>query len=197
MEIAYQAIAKEVNLVGAGDPRVDQLQLVKQWLESEDSGNWLMVVDNADDETLFFGEDKKRSQGSSSSSRKLADYFPRRLHGSILLTTHNRMLGVKFATVRGVITVSEMSVSESNTLLVENLEDGNYDDHDLTDLVVDLENLPLALIQAAAFIGEKSQSIGEYLQTYRGSDSSKIKLLSQNFEDYERDPDSKNPVAAT
>ena len=55
MEKAYQEIAKEVNLVGAGDPRVDQLQLVKQWLESEDSGNWLMVVDNADDETLFFG----------------------------------------------------------------------------------------------------------------------------------------------
>ena len=145
----------------------------------------------------FSEEDKKRSQGSSSSSRKLADYFPRRLHGSILLTNRNRMLGVKFATVRGVITVSEMSVSESKTLLVENLEDGNYDDHDLTDLAVDLENLPLALIQAAAFIGEKSQSIGEYLQTYRGSDSSKIKLLSQNSEDYERDLDSKNPVAAT
>ena len=68
-------------------------------------------------------------------------------------------------------------------LLVEKLEGVDYDNHDLTELVEILEHLSLALVQAAAFIGENSQSIGEYLQMYRVSDSSKIKLLSQTFED--------------
>ena len=197
MEKAYQEIAKEAGLVGAEDPKIDQLQLVKRWLESNESGNWVMIIDNADDEKLFYGEDENRGQEPFSSFQRLAQYFPRRLNGSILLTTHNRILEVKFATVRGVITISEMSISESKSLLVGNLEEGDHDDQDLTDLVEILENLPLALVQAAAFIGERFQSIGDYLQMYRESDSSRIKLLSQNFEDDERDHDSKNPVAVT
>lgn len=96
-----------------------------------------------------------------------------------------------------MIAISEMSASESKNLMTENLEEGSYDDDDddddLKDLVKALENLPLALFQAAAFIGENSQSIGEYLKTFRGSDSSKIKLLNQNFEDSERDPGIKIP----
>lgn len=113
MEKDYQEIAKAARLVGAENPKVDQLQLVKEWLESENSGDWLMVIDNADDEELFFGQDENQDQEFSSSSRKLARYFPQRPNGSILLTTRSRMLGVKFATVRGVIAVQEMSVSES------------------------------------------------------------------------------------
>ena len=197
MEKAYQEIAKEAGLAGAEDPRVNQLQLVKQWLEDKDSRTWVMVIDNADDEKLFFGEDETHGQGSHSSSNNLARYFPQRLNGSILLTTRNRMLGVKFAAVRGVIAIPEMSISESKVLLRENLGKETYDDHELTDLAEVLENLPLALVQAAAFIGEKSQLISEYLRTYRGSDLSKIKLLSQNFEDSERDPEIKNPVVVT
>ena len=197
IEKAYQEIAKKARLAEAEDCKVDQFQLVKKWLESEDSGNWVMVIDNADDESLFFGEDEDRGQRPCNSSSKLARCFPQRPNGSILLTTRNRMLGVKFATARGVITVSEMSVSESKNLLLENLEEGSHNDHDLTDLVEVLENLPLDLVQAAAFIGEMSQSIGDYLQMYRGSGSTKIKLLSQNFEDGERDADIKNPVAVT
>ena len=197
MEKAYQEIAKDARLVGADDPKVNQLQLVKKWLEDKGSGDWVMIIDNADDENLFFGEDENQGQESYSSVRKLAQYFPRRLNGSILLTTRNKILGVKFATIRGVINVPEMSVLESKSLLVENLEEEYHDDHDLTDLADILENLPLALVQAAAFIGERSLSVGEYLHMYRGNDLSKIRLLSENFEDEERHPDSKNPVAVT
>ena len=198
MKRSYQEIASGVRLVGAEDPEVDQLQLVKQWLENKESGNWVMVIDNADDENLFYGEDKNRGQESFGSSQTLAQYFPRRLNGSILLTTRNKTLGVKFAKVHNVMTIPEMSVSESKHLLVENLEEeGDHDDQALTDLVEILKNLPLALVQAAAFIKENSQSISDYLQMYRESDSTRIELLGQNFEDVERDPESRNPVAVT
>ena len=197
MEKAYQEIAKKATLVGAGDPKVDQFQLVKHWLESDDSGSWLMIIDNADDEKLFFGEDKDLASDLSSFSNNMACYLPQRSNGSVLLTTRNKKLGVKFAAVSGVITILKMSLSESKRLLLKNLEEDDRDDNDLIELAEVLENLPLALVQATAFIGENSQSIGEYLQTYHISDSAKIKLLSQNFGDNERDPDSKNPVAVT
>ena len=197
MEKAYQEIAKEARLFGAEDPKVDQFQLVKHWLEGNDSGNWVMVIDNADDEKLFFGDDEDEAGGQSSLSNNLARYFPQRPNGSILLTTRNKKLGIKFASVRGVITIPKMSMSESKSLLLKALEDDNQDENELTELAKDLENLPLALVQAASFIGKNSQPIGEYLRMYRGSDSAKMKLLSQNFEDVERDPESKNPVAVT
>ena len=197
MKNAYQAIAKQASLVGAQDTEADQFQLVKQWLESVDSGNWIMIIDNADDEELFFGGDEDRADGPSGLSDMLANYFPRRLNGSILLTTRNKKVGVKFAGIHDLITIPKMSVSESKNLLVKNLEEENHDDDNLTELVDTLENLPLALVQAAAFIGENSLSVAEYLQMCRGSDSSKINLLSQKFEDNERDPAIKNPVAVT
>lgn len=53
MEKSYQEIGKEAKLVGAEDPNVDELQSVKEWLEGESSGNWAVVIDNADDENLF------------------------------------------------------------------------------------------------------------------------------------------------
>lgn len=116
-----------------------------------------MVIDNADDENLIFGGDEDQRQVPSSSSSKLARYFPRRLIRSILLTTRNRKLGVNFAgakltTIGGVITIPEMSISESKSLLVEKLEEDEHDDNDLTELIEIMENLPLALVQAAAFI---------------------------------------------
>ena len=39
MEKSYQDIAKEATLPGAEDPKVDQFQLVKRWLEGDDSGD--------------------------------------------------------------------------------------------------------------------------------------------------------------
>lgn len=70
-----------------------------------------------------------------------------------------------------------MTVSESKSLLVEKLEENDYDEHDLIELVDVLEKFPPSLTQAAAFIGENPQTVGEYLHMHRRSDSSKTKLL--------------------
>ena len=199
MEKAYQEIAEEAGLAGAVDPTIDKLRLVKSWLEREDSGYWIMIIDNVDDEGLFFNNSEGHGDAPSTSLKNLAQYFPRRSNGSILLTTRNKKVGVNFAKHPCVINIPAMSVSESRSLLVENLEENTWKEHEdnLAVLAEVLENLPLALVQAAAFIRKNSLSIGSYLELYRKNDSAKIDLLSQNFEDTERHPDSKNPVAAT
>ncbi|RYP76626.1 hypothetical protein DL769_003586 [Monosporascus sp. CRB-8-3] len=53
---AYACIAQEHRISGYDDPKRDVLPLVKRWLESKDRGRRLMVVDNADDTQLFFGQ---------------------------------------------------------------------------------------------------------------------------------------------
>lgn len=75
MEKAYQEIAKDARLAGAEDPKVDQLQLVKEWLEDKDSGNWVMVIDSADDDNLLYGDDENRDQEPSSPSSNWLDTF--------------------------------------------------------------------------------------------------------------------------
>jgi hypothetical protein len=37
-----------------GDPKADVLRLVRSWLCDKRNGRWLMVVDNADDASVFF-----------------------------------------------------------------------------------------------------------------------------------------------
>ena len=185
MKKSCRDITKRINLSGWDNPQTDVLQLLKDWFESEESGNWLVVVDNADDVELLY-----------STSDGLAAYFPRSDRGSILMTTRNRQVGVKFATTRNVISLPALSDDEASILLTARLGDKQSEDQDLGRLADALERVPLALVQAASYISENETTISRYLTLYHASDASKIHLLSQDFEDDVRDPELKNPVAA-
>jgi len=85
MEKAYQDITKETKIDrwDSQDPKVDKLQLVKNWFEEEASGKWILVIDNADDIDLLYGGGNY--EGDRSSNR-LADYFPRSPNSSLHIT---------------------------------------------------------------------------------------------------------------
>jgi hypothetical protein len=51
----YDAIANEINIPGADDPGASTLSLVKTWVTEQDCGQWLMIIDNADNGNMFFG----------------------------------------------------------------------------------------------------------------------------------------------
>ena len=88
---------------------MDILQLVKDWLEDDMSGKWLLIIDNADDSDVLYSP--------TTQSARLADHIPRSENGCILLITRNGKVGHKFATVHGVVTLLAMTLdeSESNT----------------------------------------------------------------------------------
>jgi len=50
-------------------------------------------------------------------------------------------------------------------------------------------------VQAASFISVNSISVEKYLELYRQSDTPRMQLLSEDFEDEARDAQSKNAVA--
>ena len=187
MKKASCEILKKANVTGWKEPQCNSLQLMKDWFESDESGKWLIVIDNADDIDLLYNPDEGR----------LATFFPRSERGSILMTTRNRQIGVKFATHQNVVDLPALTNEESSMLLTTRLGNTPGDHHDRIKLAEALGGIPLALIQAISYITENETTIARYLNNYHASDASKIRLLSENFEDDVRDPELKNPVAAT
>ena len=81
-----------------------------------------------------------------------------------------------------LIEVGMMDEAESRHLLQQKFEADDLDPGDLSSLPSRLEHLPLALVQAAAFIQEMSISVDEYLRLLEKSDQQLMDLLSEEFE---------------
>ncbi|KAF6219379.1 hypothetical protein HO133_005205 [Letharia lupina] len=185
---AYRQIARKLGIPGSESPEANILELVKERLESADFGKWLMILDNADDEEIMYG------QGSA----RLCQHLPRSYQGSILLTSRFGHVGRKFAKTN-IIELPSMTLADSTSLLISLL--GNNFPYtpkeSCIELVEELSRTPLAIVQAASFMLENDVSLNSYLDMFRQSDTSQVRLLSEDFEDEVRDPQSKNPIATT
>jgi tetratricopeptide (TPR) repeat protein len=182
---SYALIAQECHIPGYDDHGVDLVPLLKKWLERKDRGRWLMVIDNADDTQLASGPEG------------LGQHIPECAHGSVLVTTRNKEVGSMLTRSRRPIEVRKMGDSESKELLEKKLEEDRIDPNDLSTLASRLENLPLALVQAAAFMQQKSVSIDKYLELLDKSDQNLVDLLSQDFETVGRDLETPRAVTET
>jgi hypothetical protein len=195
-------IAQSCQIPGHDDPKADISSLVKAWLERKNQCPWLMIIDNADDSEIFFDPGTVRSNEPGGINQpllkaNLGRYIPECPQGSILITTRNKQAGVKLTKGRCVIEVGEMTPAESSQLIHERLDDnGLHPDH-VAFLTARLENLPLALVQAAAFIHENSLTVETYLELLEKSDNTLTELLSQPFQEVGRDSSVPNAVAAT
>jgi hypothetical protein len=190
---AFREIGQQLEIPGLENDRADVKRLVKTRLSQESTGKWLMIVDNADNFEIFYYNDNK-----DSGSGALSEYLPFSTLGAILFTTRDREAATRYAG-SNVIDIDEMDNTESGELLQRSLQNKQLieDKDSTTKLLKSLVNLPLAVMQAAAYLNAKGCTIAEYLRIYEESSDNVIKLLSQDFEDIRRYPDMKNPVATT
>ncbi|KAJ7894227.1 hypothetical protein B0H14DRAFT_2683657 [Mycena olivaceomarginata] len=112
-----------------------------QWLSSKPA-DWMLLFDNADDPKT-----------------NLNTYLPRCTHGNILITSRNHELRV-YAGANSV--VSDMEQEDAIKLLLASAVQETTEKHReyATEIVKALSCLPLAIIQAGAFI-EKSGALNE------------------------------------
>ena len=96
-----------------------------------------------------------------------------------------------------MIQVLEMDELLSIDLVRKTLDVEDIQRDDIRDLVVLLDYLPLALVQAAAYIQENSLSVKKYISMLSAGNHHVVKLLSENFEAFGRDTEIPNAVAAT
>ncbi|PCD23156.1 hypothetical protein AU210_014679 [Fusarium oxysporum f. sp. radicis-cucumerinum] len=191
---SYASIAEECDIPGRDDTKLDLLMLVKAWLEKKLKAQWLMVIDNADDAQLFFPLQQNTAHRPN---EKLGRYIPECAHGSILVTTRNKKAGLRFARGKPPIEVGNMTSHETNQLIRRMLENNDIHDEEIFGLATRLENLPLALAQAAAFIHENGIAINDYIGLLDASDAVLVDCLSEPFEAMGRDSDTPHAVTAT
>jgi len=76
-ENAYRDIGQKLKVQGIDEDKADVKALDKASLNRESTGSWFLIVDNADNVQLLFGDSG------------LSDYLPSSLKWSILFTTRN------------------------------------------------------------------------------------------------------------
>ena len=168
---------------------------MSDWLADKENGPWLLILDNADDETVLLDSPKiDPLVGVKLVSRRLLDYVPRGGHGTVLMTTRDRNCALKITDFRGTPTeVTYMTLDESVDLLRKKLPRALQEE--ASELVKELGNVPLAISQASAYIRMVPPfSILSYLETFRRSDENQAVLLKEDEGDLRRDPGVPNAV---
>ncbi|KAI0968709.1 P-loop containing nucleoside triphosphate hydrolase protein [Xylaria arbuscula] len=200
VEEGFKSIADAVKIPGRNQPTADIPQLVYQWLQNERNGQWLMVLDSADNIEVFYYTQAMAGQTASEREKKpMSAYLPQSSNGSILVTTRNRDLAYRLTgRYNDIIDVGPMDQEHAIALLAIRLKEG-ADIDTATELVQVLEYMPLAISQAAAYIQRRAprMSISKYLEEFQRSERKRSSLLNQDSGDLRRDESAKNSVITT
>jgi hypothetical protein len=147
MAEGFSSISRALGLGADMIPGI-AMQRARDWLCAH--GNWLLVVDNLDDDVVI-------------------DLLPRKfinagMLGTILVTSRNE----RVKRIWNSIPVSDMEPGEAKTLL-RNITDSEVQENDAVAnaLLKDLGHLPLAVDQAASFISETGITIAKYHQLFQ------------------------------
>lgn len=188
-EESYRRIASVCDIPGHQNPQADIMQLVRDWLESQPNRDSLIVVDNVDKEDTLFGQ--------TNSGKVLAEYIPQLLRARLLYTSRNRDVAVDILHDGGEpIEVGPMSPIEAHKLLSAK-DKSDSTEEDISTLLQELEYIPLAITQAAAYMSKRHKSAGQYLSLFRGSESTKARLLAHEFVDHGREARCRESIAKT
>ncbi|CEJ93571.1 hypothetical protein VHEMI09149 [[Torrubiella] hemipterigena] len=193
-EQAYKDIGVAINIPGIDADGADVKQLVKDALSDKRSRPWLMIVDNADDINMFFSQ----TTDTEIITPALIDYIPSHPNGSTLFTTRNRKVAVKQAD-RNIIMLQIMEPDDANELLEKSVlrQEILLDKDSTAELLRLLGYLPLAIIQAVAYINENDTSISEYTGLYNESEVEVMEVLSEDFGVHGRYKKAENSIATT
>lgn len=171
-ETAYRNIGETLKIPGVRDDKADIKRLVKTRLSQESTGKWLMIVDNADDFEIFY-----YSSNEDGRSSILSEYLPFSTLGGILFTTRDREAARRYAGSK-VIEIDKMGDKESRELFQGSLHNKQLinDNVSTTKILELLVNLPLAIMQAAAYLYVNDITIAEYLRIYE-----KVMIISSSY----------------
>jgi tetratricopeptide (TPR) repeat protein len=195
------------------EPQADIFKLVHDWLRDKKNGRWLVVVDNADDTSVLSARatDNPKSQADNGSRagssaevlrHRLFNYLPPSKHGSVLVTSRTRQAAMQLVEDSDIIPVEPMDTTASHALLRKKLGDEANKEgmgRSIGELAAALDHIPLALVQAAAYIQRQAPrcSVQQYLKEFKQSDLSATSLLNLRAGQLRRDESASNAILIT
>jgi hypothetical protein len=175
-------------------------------LRDETNGRWLLVLDNADDTSWLVGTQTTTSQAAQAGgsprrpTQALSAYLPQSHNGSILVTTRTRDVALKLVEDNDIIPVEPMDEGHALSLFEKKLPvETPAERMDMAELAAALDFMPLAIVQAAAYIKQRTLrcSVRQYIEKFQKTDREKTKLLSYEAGNLRRDWAAKNSIIIT
>jgi hypothetical protein len=197
LEQSFHDIADRVKIEGRRDSQVNIFKLVHDWM-CDTNERWLLVLDNVDDAGFLFDT---QATTSKIAAKPLHEYLPCCAHGSVIVTTRNKEAALQLVEQRDIIALDPMNALQARTLLTKKLgvQAARSDAAELTELATVLEHMPLALVQAAAYISQRAPicSVAQYLDQFSKSERKRTSLLSYDKDHLRRDWEAKNSIITT
>ena len=162
----------------------------------------MLILDNLDDAGFLtascVGGDGHTTDINATNPRPLIWCLPQCQHGSIIVTSRSKKAVLEMVEDRDIIAVDPMDKKDALILLQRKLHQHEVDDG-LNELAAALEYMPLALVQAGAYISQTWPpcSVRQYLDKFRKSDRKKAGLLSYESGKLRRDASGKNSIFTT
>ena len=159
---------------------------------------WLLVIDNADDLEVWWPGKYKSGASLDDSSKNLSTFIPDRWNnGHVLITTRDDRVVGRLANEAKPIVVEPMSEVEAKLLFLAKYggERHRMDETEIGDLLRELDHIPLAVSQAAAYLEKGIVSMAGYTHALRGKVAGEY--LHEELHDPRRDKDSIDSVFRT
>ncbi|KAM0670877.1 hypothetical protein ACQRIU_001272 [Beauveria bassiana] len=189
---AYIDAAEQLG-IAVTDDKSDVKQLVQRYLSRDSAGRWLLIYDNADDFDVWIP-----SIGNQDGLRGLLEYVPRGNQGCVIFTTRNKKIALRLSSGGLREEVTQMDDDTALQLLYGRLNQKVPERHEEGQaLIKELCHLPLAIVQAAAYIDANQSSLEEYLDLLNEQEEDVVELLSEKFGDEGSCGTVKDPVATT
>ncbi|KAF2731848.1 hypothetical protein EJ04DRAFT_399819, partial [Polyplosphaeria fusca] len=210
---SYRDIAEKIQIAAPRDSTEDTLEKVFRWLSNESNGQWLMIIDNADDIAVFESQSISKSEpknkhhnnkGIGSTPTRfpdLASYLPQSSNGHYMITSRDRQVAFRLTgNYADILHVEPMEEEESIRLFLTRFPKSDMPpESDTKELMKELDYMPLAITQAASFINQRTprMTVKKYLEELRKGEIECGKLLNVQHFDLGRDSKRANSVIAT
>ncbi|KAJ5667462.1 hypothetical protein N7507_003326 [Penicillium longicatenatum] len=198
-EQGYREIAEQAKIPRCQDSDASLMRSVVNWLRNP-KRKWILVLDNLDDNRFLY-EPRYSEGGQGGAKLPPVEYLPHNANGSIMITTRKRGVALDLVDENHLIRIGPMTQSDAVSLLEIKLGDEGKEPNkmDVLKLAETLEYLPLAIIQAAAYIRRQIPLylIKNYLEDFERSDGERLKLLAHESGRHHRDWEAKNSILVT
>lgn len=200
-ERSLRDLADRAKIPGRQDRNAHIFQLFGNWLQDGELGNWILVLDNVDDDELLRKSPELGTEGqmdilSLAPHQPSLRYLLSNSNGAIIITSRNRGVALDVVDHKNLIEVQPMNQTEALDLIQKKLSTPTEHEK-ISQLSWELEFMPLAIVQAASYIVHLRCSVSQYLLKLQKSDREAVRLLSEEAGLLHRDWEAKNSVLLT